>query len=262
VFVGPVYPSAILVASARGITVPAAIGTSEAEWGRVNVTISGIVLQDPLGPRTLWFVADPDLSISEVNEGNNFASLDITVELPPVVITILQPPTETVITVSAGRPLTVSGRVFLQGTAMPVSGAVVNVVIRDLATGTIQATPASPTITNGNGFFEVDVPLPESLPVGSYTAEVTVANGSSSTTRQTTFVVAKPTDGDEVLGFRFLLAALVIAVILAAVVGVLIYNRVLRAGKTLTCRKCGVAIPADSLTCPRCGFGVDRGGTS
>jgi len=243
-----VFLGAQWLKSTVGITVPAAVGTTEAEWGKVDVTILGITLS-ALGPQTLRFVADPEFKISEVSDTNNEALLAIAVELPPVVISILQPPTDLQLSIPLDRSITVSGRLFFEGTSNPVKFVLVNVTLKD-PTGNVVRS-ASP-VTNDNGYFEASLPASTSWVEGTYTAVVSVGAGTPVTLSSTVSLV-KPAE----TGLPWLWIIL-IAAIVGSIAGVLIYSKVRGVGKMVECGNCGTFIPADSLKCQNCGVEFEK----
>ncbi len=226
---------ATAVASASGVNVVAGSNT--------NVTMDAAAITST-GSHVLNFQA-----------GNGYANVTLNVlPTPNGIISILAPVAGS--TIEPGSAMTVDGYVRDQTTA-PLSGVVVTIKLLSGTNVLLQNT----TTSAASGFFIGVLNIPAGTADGSYTVEV---SSNAATIQSDTAVISikAPTSflntPVPLLGIAWWLFLIILAIVVAAVVGITLYFKVYGLGKMVECGECGAFIPEDATTCPKCGVEFEK----
>jgi len=255
---------------ATGVSIAAFLDANTTALARVdNLAIAaGENLTQPLnftngvsgiGSHTLELIVDPDNTINEggvAQESNNFANVTLNILAPPNgAVSILAPVAG--LTIAPGSTLDVTG--YVRDTnSLPISGVVLNI---KLMSGSTEIVSGTATSQKDTGFFLVVLTIPAGTADGSYQIQVT-STASSIQSDTTTISVLAPASflntPVPLLGIAWWLFLIILAIIVAAVVGITLYFKVYGLGKMVECGECGAFIPEDATVCPKCGVEFEK----
>ena len=217
------------------------------EW-RINLTI-------PDGYE-IWVSVDPEDLIDEPDDANNDASFMFTVEPLDLSVAVTLESLE----YEAGDTFHVSVSVYYADETGPddelipvVALPSIEMALYDEGGSRIDATVKTVSPTTEGGLAGQMMEIPETLPSGQYTVGVEI-QGVRYNSAQITITGAGE-DG----GIPLLIWILVIAIIVAVVVGFTLYTYIYGLGKLVECGECGSFIPAASKRCPKCGVEFEAG---
>ncbi len=241
----------------RSNTVASATVATIAAGSFANVSLNIAGIGTP-GPHTLELVADPNNTIDEggaLQEANNFANITLNILPPPSGFILLAAPD--------------AGAIIAPGTSMSVSGYVrtdsgnavtgVTVTVQLVSGSTVLAS--NTTTTDNVGFFLAVVTVPAGTVDGSYTV---LASSSATTIGSDSRAVTIRAPASflntlvPLLGIEWWLFLILIAIVIAAAVGITLYFKVYGLGKMVECGECGSFIPEDATVCPRCGVEFEK----
>ncbi len=244
-----------------GVLGPGGNWTIETIWTSLNGTVGAIPTDEIVtvnwfmnittpGVYPVWVMLDSVGNYTERSETNNYAAVDFEVLQLDISVDISVPKSE----FKAGETILVTINVQYAGTTSPVPllpGVVVT--LQDSDGNVIDGTGAEPSYqTTEAGTISASLTIPASLASGAYTVVVSVLGGDYSTPE---FQVGSVTAG----GIPLIIWILVIVIIVASVVGFIIYTYVFGLGKMVECGECGAFIPAASKRCPKCGVEFEVG---
>ncbi|HUV62097.1 MAG TPA: CARDB domain-containing protein, partial [Thermoplasmata archaeon] len=197
---------------------------------------------------SIWADADPNGAIGESNETNNRAAIDFTVVELAVDVTILPELTE----YEAGALVITVVFVKYEGEEVAVKNLPEIFVSLYDSSGAQVGTPVGPLTTDADGRVVANIESPETLASGQYTVGVTI--------QDTPYQSAPVTiTGETGGGIPLIIWLIVIAVIVAVVVGFTLYTYKYGLGKLVECGECGAFVPAASKRCPKCGVEFEAG---
>jgi len=243
-----------------GVLGPAGNWTIETIWIGLNGTVGAIPTDEIVtvnwfmnittpGVYPLWVMLDSAGNYTEKSETNNYAAVDFEVLQLDISVDISVPKLE----FKAGETILVTITVQYAGTTSPVPllpGIVVTLQNSD--GNVIEGTGAAVSYqTTEAGTISASLTIPI-LDGGTYTIVVSVLGGDYSSPE---FQIGSVTAG----GIPLIIWILVIIIIVASVVGFIIYTYVFGLGKMVECGECGAFIPAASKRCPKCGVEFEVG---
>lgn len=222
------------------------------EMGPGNLTVVPlewkINLSTP-GDYVIWALVDPGDEVNESGEANNFADIAFEVEELDVDVTVTTFKDD----YEAGTSVVADVEVLYTDDGAPVVGLPLTLRLFESAGVPIGDLPLSRT-TNDDGKVEgVPLLIPEDLTTGQYYVGVDIQGADYSSP---TFTITGEGGAE---GIPLLIWLIVIAVIIAVVVGFTAYTYVYGLGKLVECGECGAFIPAASKRCPKCGVEFEAG---
>ena len=210
------------------------------DW-KINLTTPGNYI--------IWAFVDPSDAVNESDETNNFADMAFEVEELNVLVTVATLQTDYEAGTSAISEITV----LYADDSNPVAGLAVMFYLYD-ASDDSQVTTGLPYETNDAGKVEgVPIQIPEEAQTGQYYVGVDIQGN----VYESSPISVTGEGGGE--GIPLLIWIIVIAVIIAVVVGFTAYTYVYGLGKLVECGECGAFIPAASKRCPKCGVEFEAG---
>ena len=241
----------------RSDQVARANGLALAATSQMNVTLN-VTSIGTSGAHTLELIVDPDNTINEggtLQESNNFANVTLNVLPPPQGFVAIGSPAVGA-TVNPGDTVTVTGYVH-DNSGNAISGVTLTI---SLMSGTTDLSSSAAT-TDASGYFSGTVTVPAGTAGGSYTVVVSsTASTIGPDSRAINVQVPASFLNTPVpfLGLEWWLFLVLIAAIVAVVVGVTLYFKVYGLGKMVECGECGSFIPEDATVCPRCGVEFEK----
>ncbi len=244
--------------------------------GGTNVTqIVPVQEFGPLAPgasRTVEFNWTVNGSLVGVHDGGILGVFNVTVDWNPGKGSASA--TYGVTVVPAYLTLSITGieHTFLQGTTTSVvvhfespGTGVLNITARG-TTGVVYLVVGH-SLAAGNG--SVLIEIPPSMPLGVYALDASAYFGGrtvwSNTTAAFTVTTSTPPAAvawydQSVLGLPLWLLIVVLAIVVGAILGFLLFVRQRAKGKVVECGECGEMIPENATACPKCGaeFEADR----
>ncbi|MDH3365592.1 MAG: hypothetical protein OEM29_06300 [Thermoplasmata archaeon] len=214
------------------------------------VTIDWMINLTTPDTYSIWADVDPNDVIDESNETNNIAAIDFVVEALEVSVGVFPESTE----YETGGLIVVSVTVSYEDDETAVKELPdVMVALYDSSGIQIPNTVQGPLSTDASGALASTINIPEGLTSGQYTLGVIIQD---ETYHSEAFSISGEAGGG---GIPLLIWIIVIAVIVAVVVGFTLYTYVYGLGKLVECGECGSFIPAASKRCPKCGVEFEAG---
>jgi len=227
-----------------------------AEYGNnsLNVTYQWRILLTDAGAYSLWVRLDVNNTISEPNEGNNFATRPFEIIALQVQVDVSTDFQE----YDAGDMVLISATIKYYGSTIPVAG-LENVVfwLVDTAVSPAQVVPGSNSTaqtTGDDGTIIVYIRVPADIDSGTYNIRAVILDQTYDSELSIT-VSAAAAEGL----FPWWVWVLIIVAVVGVVAGFTIYTYVYGLGKLVECGECGAFIPAASKRCPKCGVEFESG---
>ena len=251
-------PIAAFLDGNRSDQVALMTGLTVAAGSSLNVTLNVTAITTS-GAHTLELIVNPDFTINEggaAQLNNNFANITVNVLPPPQGNVAISAPTVG-LDVNPGNTILVKGVVRDQS-LNAISGVPLTI---ELLSSTNAVIASASTTSDTNGYFTATLTVPSGTADGTYTVSV----ASTLTTIQsdsTTVSVRTPASflntPVPLLGIAWWLFLIILAIIVAAAVGITLYFKVYGLGKMVECGECGAFIPEDATVCPKCGVEFEK----
>ncbi len=228
----------------------ATVDISEVAAGNTtSVTIDWTINLTTPGTYSIWAEADPSGLVDESNEANNIGAIDFTIDALALTVGVFPESTE----YEAGALVVVSVVVSYQDVDVPVTNLPeIMVALYDESGARIEATVDGPHSTDSSGGLTSAFEIPTTLASGQYTVGVVIQD-------ETYYSEPFSISGEGAGGIPMLIWFIVIAVIVAVVVGFTLYTYKYGLGKLVECGECGSFVPAASKRCPKCGVEFEAG---
>lgn len=217
-----------------------------------EITIPWAVSQWVPGDYSIWVSLDPNNQLSEPNEANNIASIPFAISPLEVVVSVTTDTSE----YKSGKTMIITALIQYTSTGLPpVKGLPgVTFFLTDSQGNKVPASDTQPATTDNSGKIEQRLIIPLDLESGSYSVSANVA-GSDYPTSATVQISSAVHGGL----FPFWVWLVIIAAVVAVVVGFTLYTYIYGLGKLVECGECGAFIPAASKRCPKCGVEFEAG---